>query len=394
MPELADIFRDAGPRYLEAHAERMLPSHRRAMHDIIACRTPALGGSLYRCDDCAALDYAYHSCRNRHCPTCQEDRAQDWLERVRARLLPCDHYLLTFTLPSELRALARSHQASVYAALLREAAAAVQTLADDRTWVGGTVGILAVLHTWSRTMEYHPHAHLLVTAGGLTPDGAAWVTPAHPRFLMPGYALSAIFRAKMRDVFGRAELLGAIDPAVWTRPWTVHIQQIGSGEHATRYLARYVYHVALTNHRLDRFAHGRVTFRYTHARTQETRRVTLPVDTFVARFLQHVLPRGFTKVRYYGLLSPTGRTDLERARQLLELHAAAASANTSREVTLHDGGHANVGAADVHSDVDDETSRVAVVRIVAIPAVRHCPVCGRGALRLVARYRRSRAPPS
>lgn len=394
MLELADIFREAGPRYLEAHAERMLPSHRRAMHDIIACRTPALGGSLYRCDDCAALDYAYHSCRNRHCPTCQEDRAQDWLERVRARLLPCDHYLLTFTLPSELRALARSHQASVYAALLREAAAAVQTLADARTWVGGTVGILAVLHTWSRTMEYHPHAHLLVTAGGLTPDGAAWVTPAHPRFLMPGSALSAIFRAKMRDVFGRAELLGAIDPAVWTRPWTVHVQPIGSGEHATRYLARYVYHVALTNHRLDRFAHGRVTFRYTHARTQETRRVTLPVDTFIARFLQHVLPRGFTKVRYYGLLSPTGRTDLERARQLLELHAAAASANTSREVTLHDGGHANVGAADVHSDVDDETSRVAVVRIVAIPAVRHCPVCGRGALRLVARYRRSRAPPS
>ena len=265
MLELADIFRDAGPRYLEVHAERMLPSHRRAMHDIIACRTPALGGSLSRCDDCAALDYAYHSCRNRHCPKCQEERAQDWLERVRARLLPCDHYLLTFTLPQQLRAIARAHQTVVYAALLREAATAVQTLADDRTWVGGTLGILAVLHTWSRTMEYHPHAHLLVTAGGLTPDGAAWVKPAHPRFLMPGYMLSAIFRAKMRDACRRAELLDAIDPAVWTRPWTVHVQQIGSGAHAARYLARYVYHVALTNHRLESFAHGRVTFRYTQA---------------------------------------------------------------------------------------------------------------------------------
>ena len=381
MLELADIFRDAGPRYLEAHAARMLASHRRAMHDIIACRTSALGGSLYRCDDCAALDYAYHSCRNRHCPTCQEERAQQWLVRTRARLLPCDHYLLTFTLPQPLRAVARAHQMVVYAALLREAAATVQTLADDRTWVGGTPGILAVLHTWSRTMEYHPHAHLLVTAGGLSPDGAAWVTPAHPRFLMPGYARSAIFRATMRDAFGRAELPGAIDPAVWTRPWTVHVQQIGSGEHATRSLARYVYHVALTNHRLESFAHGRVTFRYPHARTHETTRVTLPVDTFVARFLQHVLPRGFTKVRSYGLLSPTGRTDLERARHLLTLHAADVSVNASREVTLHDGGHATV-----------DTAQVAL--LVAIPAVRHCPACGRGALRLVARYQRSRAPPS
>ena len=155
MLELADIFRSAGPAYAQAHAGRMLPSHRRAMEEIVSCRTAALGGSLYRCDDCGALDYRYHSCRNRHCPKCQEDRAQDWLARLRARLLPCDHYLLTFTLPHQLRAVARSHQRLVYAALLREAAASVQALAADRQWVGGTLGILAVLHTWSRTPEYH-----------------------------------------------------------------------------------------------------------------------------------------------------------------------------------------------------------------------------------------------
>ena len=132
MVELADVFRAAGPRYRAAHAERMLPSHRRAMQDIVACRTPALGGSLYQCDDCGALDYRYHSCRNRHCPKCQEERAQDWLERTRARLLPCEHSFLTFTLPQELRAVARSHQRLVYAALLREAAASLQTLANDR----------------------------------------------------------------------------------------------------------------------------------------------------------------------------------------------------------------------------------------------------------------------
>ncbi|MDP1861121.1 MAG: IS91 family transposase, partial [Gemmatimonadaceae bacterium] len=357
MLELAQIFRDAGPAYERAHAGQMPPSQRRAMHDIVACRTPALGGSLYRCDDCGALDYAYHSCRNRHCPKCQEDRAQQWLERQRARLLPCDHYLLTFTLPYQLRAVARTHREIVYSSLLREAAAAVQTLAADPTWVGGTLGILAVLHTWSRTLEYHPHAHLLVTAGGLSPDGAAWVTPAQPRFLMPGYALSQIFRAKMRDALARAGLDRAVDPTVWERAWTVHIQQIGNGAHATRYLARYVYHVALTNHRLERFEHGRVTFRYTHARTRETRRVTLPVDTFIARFLQHVLPRGFTKIRYYGLLSPTGRTDLERARTLLALHAsqhvrpaAAAGETTSPGSIVHDSGHTIVESSGVHLD--------------------------------------------
>ena len=376
MPTLADIVRAAGPAYVAAHAGRLLPSHRRAIDDIVACRTPALGGSLYRCDDCAALDYAYHSCRNRHCPTCQADRAQDWLERVRARLLPCDHYLLTLTLPQQLRSIARAHQAVVYAALLREAAAAVHTLAADRTWVGGTLGILAVLHTWSRTLEYHPHAHLLVTAGGLAPDGVAWAQPAHARFLMPGYRLSAIFRAKMRAALQRAALTDAIDPAVWSRPWTVHAQQIGSGEHATRDLARYVCHVALTNHQLESFAHGRVTFRYTHARTHERRRVTLPVDTFIARVLEHVLPRGFTKIRSYGLLSPTGRPALERARHLLALHAAPPAA---------------VDAPEAHTSTDADTTRVAVL---ATPAVRHCPMCHRGALRLVARDRRSRAPPS
>ena len=400
MPELADIFREAGPRYLEAHAERMLPSHRRAMHDIVGCRTPALGGSLYRCDDCGALDYAYHSCRNRHCPKCQEDRAQQWLERLRARLLPCDHYLLTFTLPHQLRAIARSHQELVYATLLREAAAAVQMLADDPTWVGGTLGIMAVLHTWSRTLEYHPHAHLLVTAGGLTPDGSAWVKPAHSRFLVPGYALSEIFRAKMRDAVARADCNREIDPTVWTRAWTVHIQQIGSGAQAARYLSRYVYHVALTNHRLERFAHGRVTFRYTHARTQETRRLTLPADTFLARFLQHVLPRRFTKIRYYGLLSPTGRADLERARHLLTFHAAqharfsaAASETTAPASTLHDNGTTNNDASGRHADTASTVVAMTDAITVALPAARTCAVCGRGPLRFVERWRRSRAPP-
>ena len=216
---------------------------------------------------------------------------------------------------------------------------------------------------------------------------------------MPGYALSKIFRAKMRDALVHAGVDRAVDPTVWTRAWTVHIQQIGNGAHATRYLSRYVYRVALDNHRLERFDQGRVTFRYTHARTHETRRVTLPADTFITRFLQHVLPRGFTKIRYYGLLSPTGRADLERARHVLDLHAAqhtrpSRTASTTTSLgstgsTLHDRGNMNVDSSGVSRD----TAHVTVALIVAIPAARTCAVCGRGPLRVVERWRRSRAPP-
>ena len=373
MIELADIFRRAGAAFRETFQGRMLPSHLRAMRDIVLCRTSALGGSVYACDTCDAFDYSYHSCRNRHCPKCQEDRAQSWLEKLRSRLLPCNHFLLTFTLPAELRILARSHQRLVYGILLREAAAAVQTLAADPQWVGGRVAILAVLHTWSRTLAYHPHVHLLVTAGGLSPDGTAWVKPANPRFLFPGYALSKIFRAKVRDALIRARLIQETDPHLWNKntPWIAHTQRIGNGQRAALYLSRYVYRVALTNHRIERFEHGQVTFRYTHARTHQTRRMTLPVQDFIARFLQHVLPRSFTKIRYYGLLSPASRKDLDRARHLLE-PAASQIPPPPAEATGQD-----------CSSLSQSTP----------PPLRLCPVCKRGHLHLETTIPRPRAPP-
>jgi hypothetical protein len=384
--ELADIVRAAGPAYVHTHAGHVLASQRRALDDIAQCRTPALGGSLYRCTDCGALDYRYHSYRNPHCPKCQDDRAQRWLVRVEQRLLPCDHYLLTFTLPHELRAVAAVHQRIVYAALLREAAAAVLRLTDDRAWVGGQPAILAVLHTWSRTLEYHPHAHLLVSAGGLTADGQAWVRPAHSRFLLPGYALSSIFRAKMRAGLTRAGLASAIDPRVWQHRWNVHVQAIGGGAQAIRYLARYVFRVALTNRRLTRFADGQVCFQYTHARTQETRSLTLPVDAFLRRFLQHVLPRGFTKIRWYGLLSPGRRGALERARELLATQPAPPDAASHAPHTSHSGSAARAAAEAIAKDSGGGS--------IAPP--QHCAVCHRGLCVLVRRDRRTappRAPP-
>jgi hypothetical protein len=372
--ELADIFRVAGPAYRASHAGRMLPSHARAMDDIVRCRTPALGGAVYQCDACGTRDFAYHSCRNRHCPKCQGDRAQAWLAGVRARMLPCDHYLLTFTLPEQLRGLARAHQTTVYSALVQQAAAAVQTLAADRAWIGGDVGILAVLHTWTRTLEYHPHVHLLVTAGGLTADGTAWIQPAHARFLMPGYVLSELFRGKMRAALVRAGLADRRDP-VWQRRWTVHLAPIGHGDHALRYLAQYVFHVALSNTRLQQFIDERVTFSYTHARTQETRRLTLPVETFIERFLQHVLPRRFTKIRYFGLLSPSCRAKRDRARRLLNDHTPP---NPPLESPPPE---------------EPVTSTAAIVTTVGAPRALRCPVCQCGRWHVIQRLSRSRAPP-
>lgn len=329
MVELAEIFRSAGEIYRRTYGDRMLPSHRKAMADIVDCRTPALGGSLFVCDTCEGLDYAYHSCRNRHCPKCHYGPSQLWLEDLRRRLLPCSYYFVTFTLPAELRSLARSHQRTVYDLLLREAAAALQHLADDPKWVGATLGILAVLHTWSRDLSYHPHVHLLVTAGGLTHQAEAWRKPAHSRFLVPGYALSTIFRAKVRDALDRANLLAQVDPAVFHKSWNVHLEHAGDGEHAAEYLSRYAHRVALTNDRIEAFDQGRVTFRYINSRTHQTQHLTLPVHAFIARFLQHVLPKGFQKIRGYGLFRPAASRQRERARHLLELDPALPSSPKS-----------------------------------------------------------------
>lgn len=370
--ELAHVLRSAAPAYRHRFGQRMPPSHRRALSDIVRCRTAALGGSIYDCANCGLRHYAYHSCRNRHCPTCQADRAQAWLERTRARLLPCDHYLLTFTLPSELRALARAHHKIVYDLLLREAAASLQALADDPCWVGGRLGILAVLHTWSRTLAYHPHAHLLVTAGGLSPDGSAWVKPAHPRFLVPGYALSSLFRGSVRAALLRAGLAAQVPPDVWSKRWNVHVQHIGSGQHAALYLSRYIYRVALTNDSIERFDAGRVTFRYVDARSRQPRRMTLPADDFIARFLQHVLPKGLAKVRSYGLLSPGLRPDLERARALLDARA-----------------NADHPSPELHAPSPEPLP----VPPDLLDAPRRCPACKTGRLVFVGLLQRPRAPP-
>ncbi|MCK8604470.1 IS91 family transposase, partial [Desulfoferrobacter suflitae] len=198
MAELAGIFRLHGPQYLEKFEQRMPPSHTQALHDILECRTEALGGHVFECDECGELHYAYHSCQNRHCPECGSRDTAEWIERRREEILPVRYFHLVFTLPEELRQLVRSHQTALLNALCRAAADSLQKLADDPRHLGGRIGMLVVVHTWTRAMVYHPHVHCLVPGGALARDGSRWID-ARRGFLVPVKALSPIFRAKFME---------------------------------------------------------------------------------------------------------------------------------------------------------------------------------------------------
>src|SRR5215207_1599624 len=318
MLEVADIVGLHGDEYRAQLGSSLTSAQKKALADIRNCRTPFFGGHVHQCDHCAQKVYSYHSCRNRSCPKCHRDQTERWIAQQRQRLPACCYYLITFTLPAALRSLARSNPKIVYGLLMKTAAAALQKLADDPRFLGARLGILAVLHTWTRAMLYHPHIHMLVTAGGLSEDGQRWIQPKNPKFLVPVRALSVIFRAKMRAAILKARLHGNVPSDVWNKPWVVHSQHAGSGEKVLQYLGRYVFRIAITNSRLERLQDGQVTFRYRDNRTQLVQHCTLSAVEFLHRFFQHVLPRGCTKVRHYGIFSPHCHTPLDQVRSLID----------------------------------------------------------------------------
>ena len=351
--ELADIFREYGPAYRERYGEKMLPRHRTVMRAIEHCRTEALGGQVYNCPNCGHVEYRYHSCRDRHCPKCQQAQGQTWLEQQQALLLPVPYFLLTFTLPADLRKFARRHQRLYYNILFRASAAAAQQLARDPRFVGGQIGLVGVLHTWTRDLRYHPHIHYLAPAGGLA-DDSTWQS-AHKKFFLPVKALSRLFRSHFQQALKKTEEYADISSAVWSQPWVVHCKLVGSGQTALKYLAPYIFRVALSNRRLARLENDQVTFRYKDARSGQSKLCTLPAQTFIRRFLQHVLPRGFVKVRYYGLFAPCNR----KALSALSQHILAASSHSSSSALSFP---AMVKATSIPTPVADELLR--------------CPTCG------------------
>lgn len=316
MTTLADIVRQYGAAYKEKYGDRMLPSHRRALHDIARCRTTALGGHVYHCEDCDETHYQYHSCQNRHCPQCQHQLGEQWLARQYDLLLPVPYFMVTFTLPAALHDVARRHQQVIYNILFRTSAEALQQLAGDPRYVGGQIGVVGVLHTWGRNLSYHPHVHYVVPAGGWSAEESQWRTARH-NFLVPVKALSLLFRAKFRDALKQAGLFDQVPAAVWQQDWVVHSKPVGKGQGALKYLAPYIFRIAISNGRILQVANDKVTFRYRESDTGCWRSCTLSAEEFLRRFLQHVLPKGFVKVRYYGLFSPSWRHRLPVIQSVL-----------------------------------------------------------------------------
>jgi len=315
---LHEVLVRHGPAYRARFGATLPARQREVLQKLLPCRTPALGGALYLCPDCGQPHFTYHSCNDRHCPQCGREEAEEWLAAQEALLLPVPYFLVTFTVPEPLRGWLRSHPALGYDLLFGASAQALQDLAANPKRLGATLGMLGVLHTWSRTLIHHPHVHYLVAGGGLSLDQRAWVA-AQPNFLLPVKALSDRCRNLFRQRLAQAapEALGRIAAGVWQQRWVVHSATVGSGEPALRYLSRYVFKTATGNRVLPVQPDGRLRWRYRDSTTRAWRHVDLEPFELLRRFLQHVLPRGFHRVRRFGWWHRGGRGKLNRVRALL-----------------------------------------------------------------------------
>lgn len=382
--ELADVVRRFALQYTSQYGQTMMPSHKRALSDIAACCTRELGGRWYRCDDCHDSFWRYHCCRNRACPKCHGSQTRRWLEQRQTELLPCDYFHAVVTVPSELHGRFRRHQKAMYGLLMQVAAAAVKELCAHRRYLGALPGILSVLHTWNGRLGYHPHVHMLITGGGITADGQHW-KPARGDFLVPVALLSRKIAAKFRDALkARAPAIFArIPKSVWRREWVSFVKHYGHGNDAVlNYLSRYVFRTAISKARILGMDQTHVTFRFKDRHADAWRTERLPGVEFLRRFLQHVLPRGFHKVRYYGLWHPSKRKESSRAWLLLILETPADTMEPPKLAGLLDtrGQRAQQTDQPFPDPQDDEADRP------------RCPHCGSVRTRLLGEYPRCGGP--
>jgi uncharacterized OB-fold protein len=369
MLEVADVFSRYGDEYLRKFGNKMLLIQRRAFEDILKCRTEVMGGHIFRCDKCGYLHYSYHSCRNRSCPKCHKNDTAAWLEQRREELLNVEYYHVVFTLPQVLRPILRFHQKKLYGILMKSAAQAVIKLAADPHYVGGLIGVLCILHTWSSSLIYHPHAHCLIPSGGISADKEQWLA-ARNNYLVPVKALSKIFRGIFVEMAHKQLPNVKLPDSIWQKDWVVYCKPTVQGtDKVLNYLGRYVHRVAITNSRIISIEDGKVTFRYKDSKSHQSKTMTLKAHEFIRRFLQHVLPKGVHKIRYYGLWSPVNRKDLYKIKEL-----------------LNDGGAAK-HLEPQQNDISDSDKSLA-------PAGQKCPHCNVGTLVWVARISNHwRAPP-
>jgi rubredoxin len=370
--EVADLVRAAGEKFIEHSRQWLTWAHIKVLRAIARCRTAALGGHLDECSRCGHRAISYNSCRNRHCPKCQANTRDKWLAARSRELLPTPYVHVVFTLPHELAPLALQNKKVVYGLLFRTSAETLLEIARDPKHLGADIGFFSVLHTWNQKLEHHPHVHCVVPAGGLSPDHTRWIKPRYP-FFLPVKVLGRVFRGKfvaaLRCAFADGQLgfhgnlTFLAQPKAFSgwlrqlfrRDWVVYAKRpFGGPEHVLRYLGSYTHRVAISNHRLVSFANGKVTFRWRDsAHKNKKRLMTLPVEEFLRRFLLHLLPKGFVRIRHFGFLATRHRT------ALLPICFRALGAATS---------HGSPGAATPE----------------AAPAMWTCPQCG-GPMQVVER---------
>ena len=309
------IFREHGPAYLEKYGKRMPNTHRRAIYAIQNCGTGRYGNHLFKCNKCGKMHSIDGSCGNRHCPTCQGGKSDEWLEKQMKKSLPVTYFMITFTVPEQLRQLIRSNQEVAYKALFKAASQSLKKLAKDPRFVGCDIsGFTGVLHTWTRQLAYHPHIHFIVPGGGIDDQGKEW-KPSGKKFYIHARPLSAMFRGKLMAELEKAGL--EPDPVVWNFDWVVGVENVGDGENALKYLAQYIFRIAIAPSRIIKVTNTDVTFKYQDSDTKEWKTCVLEIFEFIRRYLQHVLPSGFTKVRHYGFLSPNSKISLKRIAELI-----------------------------------------------------------------------------
>lgn len=355
MTTLADIFQQYGAEYLERFGNLMPPHQKKAIRDILTCRTEHLGGHAWFCENCRQFHYNYHSCKNRNCPQCQNEQAEDWLSHQSDNLLPVEYFLATFTIPEDLKILFRKYPALSYHKLFNSSAESLKKLALDKRFIGGKTGMIGVLHTWTRQLTFHPHIHFIIPGIAIA-DKKQKITFSKNGFLMRVEPLSIIFKAKFRDAVMKAGLDHLVTDHVWRQKWVVHIESVGNGQAALTYLAPYLYRIAISNANILKCTDRSVTFRYKDSSSGQTKLLTLPVMEFMRRYLQHVLPKGFRKIRYFGFLHPKNKILLNILRLLL--------------------------GCNIHNNPTNQ----------AKPFAFKCPCCGREMI-LINKTIRQRAPP-
>lgn len=370
--EVAEIFRQHGPAYIESH--RLPRNHLRVMRAIEVCRTAALGGHKDKCDNCGHLEISYNSCRNRHCPKCQTLRKEKWIAARNEDLLPIEYFHVVFTIPSELNFLVSMNQKVLYDLLFRSASETLTELANDQKHLGAKIGVIGILHTWGQNLMDHPHVHCVVTGGGISPDGKRWVA-CRKGFFIPVRVMSSLFRGKFLDhlnnYFKREDLafsgrinhlkdagaFASFRNQLYHKKWVVYCKPPFDGAKGVlQYLGRYTHRIAISNNRIIAIRDGKVSFLWRdYADGNRQKIMTLKADEFIRRFLVHVLPTRFVRIRHFGLLANRNRKD---------------NISVCRNII---GGHKPI----IKKEVKPETWQELLLRICGID-VANCPVCQKG----------------